>query len=173
MTFRRKFGCFQVFFVLSLLISISFCNDAFASSENWVEVTTLTGVGGIGSTKTFTVEHVDWRILWEIEPGDGSERKSFLVYIFPATGIKGSEQWFESIQHFGVEETTGILNIYNHSGSFYMDVLASIDSYKMIIEQNIDSIPEFPSWTLLVTGLLGVTVLSIIYGRDFKQGRKK
>lgn len=130
-------------------------------SENWVEVTTLSGSGGIGSTKTFTIEHVDWRIRWEIEPGNHSERQSFLVYVFPATGIKGSEQWFESIQHFGTEETTGVLNILNYSGSFYMDVLASIDSYTMVIEQNIVSIPEFTSWTILPLVLSGVFVVII------------
>ena len=63
----------------SFLIFISLCNTTFASSENWVEVTTLSGGGGIGSTKTFTVEHVDWRIRWEIEPSNHSERQSFLV----------------------------------------------------------------------------------------------
>jgi hypothetical protein len=134
----------------------------------------LTGIGGIGSTDSFTVDYGDWRIIWEIEPGNGSERKAFLVYIFPVTGIKGSEPWFESIQHFGREETTGILYIYNHSGSFYMDVLASIDSYTMIIEQNIDSIPEFPSWTSLLIMLIAIVVLVYIYRNNLKkqsQGR--
>ncbi len=143
--------------------TIHFKIDTFLVNPdvNWVEVTTLTGVGGIGSTDSFTVDHVDWRIRWEIEPGNGSQRKSFLVYIFPVTGIKGSEPWFESIQHFGIEETTGILNIYNHSGSFYMDVLASIDSYTLIIEQNIDSIPEFPSWIILPLFLV-VTFVAVL-----------
>jgi hypothetical protein len=136
----------------------------FPSSENWVEVTTLSGSGGIGSTKTFTVDHADWRIRWEIEPSNHSERQSFLVYVFPATGIKGSEQWIESIQHFGTEETTGVANIYNHSGSFYMDVLASIDSYTMIIEQNTDSIPEFPSWMILPIFVL--TTIAIIFCKN-------
>ena len=33
-------------------------------------------------------------------------------------------------------------------------------------------IPEFPSWTLLIAGFLAVTVFSIIFRRNFKQGRK-
>jgi hypothetical protein len=121
-----------------------------ASSENWVKVATLTGSGGIGSTNSFTVDLVDWRIIWEIEPGDGSERTAFMAYIFPNVGVNGGEHWFEKIEHFGIEETTGVVNIYNRSGSFYMDVLTgNVDRYTMIIEQNTDSIPEFPSWTLL------------------------
>ncbi len=143
----------------TIYFTIDTSDPKFSSSENWVEVTTLSGSGGIGSTETFTVEHVDWRIRWQIEPGNHSERQSFLVYIFPASG----GQWIDSIQHFGTEETTGTLNIYNQSGSFYMDVLASIDSYTMIIEQNIDSIPEFSSSTILVAGISLVLVLSTIY----------
>ena len=130
------------------------------SSENWVEVTTLNGVGGIGSTDSFTVNHTDLRIVWEIEPGDGSERTTFLAYIFPNIGIKGSEPWFEMIENYGTEETSGFVYIYNISGSFYMDVLASVDSYTLIIEQNIDSIPEFPSWTILP--LILIATLSVI-----------
>lgn len=143
---------FGVFYVI-ILSQIVFCsiNVVFASSENWVEVTTLTGAGSIGSTKTFTVDHVDWRIKWEIIPGNSSERTAFLAYVFPATGIKGSEPWFEQIEHYGKEETTGILTICNNSGgSFYMDILTgNVEGYKMIIEQNIDSVPEFPSWIIL------------------------
>ncbi len=115
------------------------------SPENWVEVTTLTGVGGIGSTDSFTVNHCDLRIVWEIEPGDGSERAAFLAYIFPDIGIKGSEPWFEMIENYCTEETTGFVYIFNISGSFYMDVLASVDRYTLIVEQNIESIPELPS----------------------------
>jgi len=121
---------------------------AFASSGNWSEVARLTGGGGIGTTETFTIDHVDWRIRWEIEPSNRSESTAFLVYIFPATGIHHSEPWFESIQHYGTEETSGTLYIYDRNGSFNMDVLASIESYTMIIEQNLESIPEFPSWII-------------------------
>jgi hypothetical protein len=34
-------------------------------------------------------------------------------------------------------------------------------------------VPEFPSWIILVLGLLGVTIISIVYRRGFKQGRRK
>ena len=137
---------------------------------NWVEVTTLTGVGGIGSTDSFTVDHVDWRIRWKIEPGDSSARTAFQAYIFPLTGIKGSEQWFEKIEHYGTEETTGILNIYNHSGSFYMDVLTgNVESYSMIVEQNLDSIPEFPSWIILPLFLISTLFVIVFKKRLFYQ----
>jgi len=150
---------------LSLLNQIVFCSNSvvFASSENWVEVTTLTGAGSIGSTKTFTVDHVDWRIKWEITPGNSSERTAFLAYVYPATGIKGSEQWFEQIEHYGTEKTTGMLTIYNNSGSFYVGVLTgNVDGYKMIIEQDIDSVPEFSSW-IIIHLFVAATIVITVY----------
>jgi hypothetical protein len=141
--------------VLALLLfllgslSIFTSGAVFALSGNWVEVAKLTGGGGIGTTDHFTCDHADWRIRWEIEPTNSSERTAFLVYIFPYSDAFRREAWFESIQHYGTEETSGILYIYNHSGSFDMDVLASIESYTMIIEQDVESILEFPSWTIV------------------------
>jgi len=38
---------------------------------------------------------------------------------------------------------------------------------------DIETIPEFPSWIFLVAGFFAITVLSIIYRRDFKEGKKK
>jgi hypothetical protein len=147
------------FLALLVLIPLRNVNIVFASSEHWVEVKRFTGVGGISTIPTFTVDHVDWRIRWEIEPGNGSERTAFLVYVYPATG----GQWFEQIQHFGREETTGILNICNYSGSFYLNVLTgTVNGYTIIVEQNIDSIPEFPSWIILPTFLI-VTFLAITF----------
>jgi hypothetical protein len=157
MTFIKLFGAF--FLVLLVLILLCNVNTVFASSEHWVKVKRFTGVGGISNIPTFTVGHVDWRIRWEIEPGNGSERTAFLVYVYPATG----GQWFEQIQHFGREETTGILNICNHNGSFHLTVLTgTVNSYTIIVEQNIDSIPEFPSWIIL-PAFLSVTFLAIIF----------
>jgi len=37
----------------------------------------------------------------------------------------------------------------------------------------VGAIPEFPSWAILVLGLLVVTIISIVYRRSFKQGRRK
>ena len=82
----------------------------------------FTGGGGITTTEPFTCDHVDWRIRWEIEPSNASVRTAFLVYIFPYTGGFLREPWFESIEHFGTEETSGTLYIYDHNGSFDMDV---------------------------------------------------
>lgn len=45
----------------------------------------------------------------------------------------------------------GIYNIEGHSGVFYLDFSPTpVDDYSFIIEQNINSIPEFPSWICII-----------------------
>ncbi|PVX23034.1 MAG: hypothetical protein CW691_11800 [Candidatus Bathyarchaeum sp.] len=47
------------------------------------------------------------------------------------------------------------------------------DNNPLMAPVDIDVIPEFPSWMFLVAGLFAVTVLSMIYRRGFKQGKKR
>ena len=132
--------------------------DSPIQTEKWVQVATLTGPGGSSTTDTFTVEHNDWRILWEVELDNKTEWPLLQTYIFP---INGSGQPVGSIQMFVNEQKSGILKVYNQSGSFYIDVTASIKKYTVIVEQNIDSIPEFPSWIILPLFVIGSSAVAM------------
>lgn len=160
-----------VLFGFCLLMSTS--SIAFASSDNWVEIITFThsvsGLAFLHPTSHFTVDYVDWRIRWEVNPGNASERgTSFNAYVFPETSGTSIEEMHYTI---GTEKTTGIKNIYNHRGSFYIVVqTTNIDDIKLIIEQNIDSIPEFPSWTILPLFLIA-TLFGIIIRKKFRDSR--
>ena len=58
-------------------------------------------------------------------------------------------------------DTSGILNIHDKTGVFYMSIIyANLESYKVIIEQDLNSIPEFPS--SLILPLFVVATVSII-----------
>jgi hypothetical protein len=46
-----------------------------------------------------------------------------------------------------------------------MDVLASLESYTMIIEQNVESIPEFPSWTILPLIITATLIVAAVRRR--------
>jgi hypothetical protein len=157
----RKTSSIVVLFSCFLLLG-SVPSIVFAFSDNWVEVTTFTGPGGVHSTSHFTVDYVDWRIRWEVTLSDGSETASFNAYVFPET----SEPSIKEVHYtVGTEQTTGIVNIYNNSGSFYLVVQTThVDNCTLIIEQNIDSIPEFPSWTILPL-VLTVTLFSVVVKR--------
>ncbi|MEJ2281894.1 MAG: hypothetical protein P8X97_08350, partial [Candidatus Bathyarchaeota archaeon] len=59
----------------------------------------------------------------------------------------------------------------NQSGTFYMKIDSGLsDSYTIIVEQNIDSIPEFPSWTILPIVLI-ITFFSIIIKKQLYEAK--
>ena len=167
----RKASSIVMLFSCFLLLG-SVPSIVFASSSNWVEVITFTGsAGGVHSTSRFAVDYVDWRIRWEVTPGNDSERgTSFDAYVYPSSG----GPYVEVLHHtIGTEKTTGIKNIYNHMGSFYIVVVTTnIADVKLIIEQNIESIPEFPSWTILPL-LIVVTLVGVIFRNKIKKKGSK
>ena len=61
----------------------------------------------------------------------------------------------------GFGERNGTSYIFNNKGEFYMRIstLSVVTSYTIIVEQNIDSIPEFPSMAILISGLLMITTI--------------
>ena len=157
----KKTSSIVVLFSCFLLLG-SVPSIVFAFSDNWVEVTTFTGSGGVHSTSHFAVDYVDWRIRWEVTPVSDSERgTSFDAYVYPSSG----GPYVEVLHHtIGTEKTTGIKNIYNHRGIFYIVVVTTnIANVKLIIEQNIESIPEFPSWTPLLVTLVAVLFVAVVY----------
>ena len=142
----RKTSSIVVLFSCFLLLG-SVPGIVFASSSNWVEVITFHNAVGFGMTSRFNVVYVDWRIKWEIYPSNGSESPSLTVHVYHDIGHQG----IELINSLTTHETTGILNINNASGTFFLvnQATNTNSSSILIIEQNTDSIPEFPSWAIL------------------------
>jgi hypothetical protein len=156
----RKASSIVMLFSCFLLLG-SVPSIVFASSDNWVEVITFHNAVGFGMTSRFNVVYVDWRIKWEIYPSNGSESPSLTVHVYHDMGHQG----IENISSLTTHETNGILNIYNASGKFFLvnQATNTNSSSILIIEQNTDSIPEFPSWTpLLITSIAAVAV-AVIY----------
>jgi hypothetical protein len=136
--------------------------DSPIQTENWVTIATLTGQGGISSTDTFTVENNDWRIFWNVELDEKVVWPIFRAYIFPETGINENNHSIEKIERLVNEKTSGTLRVYNQSGSFHIDINASVENYRIVVQQNVDSIPEFPSW-ILVSLFLSSTLMIAVY----------
>ncbi|MBT8171975.1 hypothetical protein KJN74_03805, partial [Candidatus Bathyarchaeota archaeon] len=51
------------------------------------------------------------------------------------------------------------LYISDDFGKYYLMLLSNVPSYTIIVEQNIESIPEFPSWIILPILLSGRLVV--------------
>ena len=158
----RKTSSIVVLFSCFLLLG-SVPGIVFASSDNWVEVITFHNAVGFGMTSRFNVVYVDWRIKWEIYPSNGSESPSLTVHVYHDIGHQG----IELINSLTTHETTGILNINNASGTFFLvnQATNTNSSSILIIEQNTDSIPEFPSWTPLLVTLVAVLFVAVVYSK--------
>lgn len=137
----------------------------FAFSENWSEVTRFTDEGMVFTTDVFTVDHVEWRIRWDYEPQsdvpDTHPSLQFYVYSQEQQG-----QWFEYVSKKGTEETNGTLYIHDKEGNFYLTIISAVENYTLIVEQDLTTIPEFPSWMPLLFVLLGVPTVVTIYKRN-------
>ncbi len=153
---------------VSMFIMLLFCfcllgsilSIAFASSQNWSEeVVRYTGSGGgVGDSPPFTINHVEWRIRWEyssVFAWDWDNDFSFSVV------DHDSEETIASVsgrEH--PDEKNGTLDICNYTGEFHIFFPPGSTEWTVIVEENTESIPEFPSWIILP--LLLVATLFII-----------
>ena len=156
MVFRRKLYCFQFIF-LSVLILFSLCNTVFASFENWVEVDRFTGGSWNGGTRPFIINHIEWRIRWNYEPTIDVDLDIPMGFHFMVMDV--DHNYIDIV--FGDEEKNGTLYL-NQDGEFYLDISGLHVEYTIIVEENIESITEFPSMTILLL-LLMVIFATVIY----------
>ena len=159
--------------VFSLFLLGSLAGFVFASSVNWFEVARFTGYGtNAYSTNEFICNHAEWRIIWEYIPNSqDSNLTLFAVFVYPIQqGFRGPT-YLDSIIRNGTEDTKGISFIHDYHGTFTLNINAvDTESYSIIIEQNIDSIPEFPSWTI-PTIFLAISVVIVIFRIKFQRRR--
>ena len=65
--------------------------------------------------------------------------------------------------HGGEYGTNGTEYIHDKNGTFHLEIISTAQSYTLIIEQNLESIPEFPSWAPMLIVLLIIAIVSVIY----------
>jgi len=128
-----------------------------SSSENWVEVDRFTGGSWNGGTRPFIINHIEWRIRWNYEPTIDVDLDIPMGFHFMVMDV--DHNYIDIV--FGDEEKNGTLYL-NQDGEFYLDISGLHVEYTIIVEENIESIPEFPSWLipplLIVATLVGVII---------------
>jgi hypothetical protein len=135
---------------------------------NWVEVARFNGTIWAEYTEHFKIDYFDWRIKWSYTP-----RLSDTInpYIF-RLDVKNASGYIVKLL-FASNQISGTLNM-NQTGDYYLYIdPMHAENYSITIEQNIDSIPEFPSMPILVSGLSLITLISIIYRHKPKQKKKR
>jgi len=146
---------------------------AFLSSDNWVEVVRFIGGTEGATTEPFICNHVEWRIRWSISPEYG---RSGVQPGFFSTNVFDNQS-NTIVSQFGriptIENDDGTLS-FSENGTFYLEINAfRINEYSIIVEQNIESIPEFPSWTILPLFIVATMVLMIVRNKLSRKGMKK
>lgn len=152
-----------VVFCLSLLVMT--LDAVFAESENWIEIATFSeDRPRFGETNSFTVEHSEWRILWEYEIDEAN-----LTAFFFDVKNNDTHQLVGNYSNNGaLDKTQGIYNITGTTGNFYLDLGSNGLSYSITIEQNIDSVPEFGSW-IVIPIALGASLFVVAYKKQHRQ----
>jgi len=139
---------------------------------SWSEVTRFTGSGTEQyTTDYFTCNHVEWRIRWEYVPHSSyPELTGFNVYTYP----QGEDVLFiNSIMKTGGQDTNGASYVHNNEGTFYMIInVANTNSYVIIVEQDLTSIPEFPSFIILPLFMIVTLLAAILYRRKHSVPRE-
>ena len=131
-------------------------------TDNWAEVTRFIGTKGF-TTDAFVCDYPEWRIRWEYDPGHWHfpDLHKFQVITYPEGSSLITVDMISGTP--GVSQN-GTSYVYENPGSFYMAINAGImESYTIIVEQNIESIPEFPSWAPFLITLISMVAALIIY----------
>ena len=130
------------------------------SSENWVEVERFSGGNWWGGTRSFRIDNFEWRIRWKYEPTIDYGSNTAVVFNIQVLDAKSQRVEFVRSD----EKTNGVLYLYQ-SGEFYLYIIGfNTDNFTIIIEQNIDSVPEFPLWIILPLVLI-ITLFSVVVKR--------
>jgi len=154
-----------VLFIVSSVSILTSSNIVLATPANWSEVIRFTGTGSHSyNTTFFTCSHVEWRIRWEYVPHPVfPELTALNVFTYPQGETEIFIDW---IFHIGATNTSGISYIHNRAGTFYMTIsTANTQSYAIIVEQDLDSIPEFPSLIALPLFMIATLLVVIFYKR--------
>ena len=135
----------------------------FASSENWVEVVRFSGDNlGPHTTESFTCEHVEWRVRWECVPNVDFNLSTFIMNV---ETVESFNKRVDGVVNIGSDVLNGTLYITDNFGIYCLAIVSNVQNYSIIVEQNIESIPEFPSGFIFIFIL--VASLTIVLTKKF------
>jgi hypothetical protein len=167
---RKAVAILVLVSLLILGIESCLCSEPTyeTTAGNWGEVVRFTGSGYQQYyTDYFTCEYREWRIRWEYVPEpDSAGFAYFNVVVYPERALFV----VDSILSKGGNDTNGISYIHDMSGMFFMGITAgAAESYTIIVEQNLNSIPEFSSWTILGFTLAGSLTIILFKKKVWRQ----
>ena len=148
---------------------------SLAKAETWVEVGRWTGGTGLTTTGYFNIAHEEWRIRYNITLSsnaecrmdvyeDGEEESFALIYAWHENSEGTVKVTKYTAEHFP--------NIHSSIGVFHIDtILIGEGSYLIIVEQDVDSIPEFTPITLIIV-LTALSIFLVALSKKLKHNKK-
>jgi hypothetical protein len=167
------FLCMMLIFLVTTTIPVH--SLALAETANWSEVATFTGEGSmeIQNTTYFTISHPEWRIRWTISIDPQYVLAAgFFVYVYRQGETQNYVGYIYSI---GGSPNNGTAIADNLTGSFYMSVRAgspAILKYTLIVEQDLNSVLEFPQSTFLPWALTTAVLVTIALAYHKQRSKK-
>ena len=149
--------------------------QAFSSTEdsaNWAEVMSFSGdtYEQLDEIETFTCDYAEWRIKWDYEPNTDPgysgvpQYKNGMPLSICNENTNLTPYWY-FFYDTGVEpQKNGTTYFHDRAGTFQMKIDDNIEEFTIIVEQDLNSIPEFPSWTILPL-VLSLTLFSVVAKR--------
>ena len=134
---------------------------SLAKAVTWVEVTRQSGSAFPDPAEfsmQFECNHIEWKIKWSYD-AVGSPWESLLLIQKNGDLIVYSD---------GYISKSGVRYIHNEAGNFSLGITClNIYEYTIIIEQDIDSIPEFTPVALIIA-LIAVSIFVVALSKKFK-----
>jgi len=154
----------KLFSLLTIILALSFCVLPSALAETWETIYSyyLPNSYGTFVSDNFTCDCPSWRISYSFGVPDGGAWLTITTYDAITNDsideFRDGYQW-RNLQWRGTR-------MFGSNGTFYMVIKAeNLYLYpKIEVQQDIDSIPEFPSVTILLIAMVIITT-AVILGR--------
>jgi hypothetical protein len=121
-------------------------------------------------TPYFYCDHTEWRIQWSFTPDPKKPTNSSLaMYAFYSNGTM-----LTFISSGSDSATAGVSDIHNNKGTFYLSIFVGyLLNYSIIIQQDIDSVPEVSPIIFLFVLTTGILVATKLSHAELKKRHKR
>jgi hypothetical protein len=111
------------------------------------------------NTAYFTCDHAEWRINWSytVIPETGQYAGFAVTPCTNESHLIGSVNG--CILQMGNTSMEGLTYLHNRNGTFYLAIsVANVQGYSIVIEQDVESVPEFSAYMMILVMAAGVVI---------------
>jgi hypothetical protein len=153
--------------IISFVLLLLLTSIGFTLAASWSEVAQFSDLGDYTSDY-FICSHLVWRINWNYTPSASNPTNAALLVTVYQQGVNVS---VSSTGNSGNVTTNGTKYVLQQ-GTFYLTIqIANLEHYTVVVEQDLQSVPEFPSIILLSLLTTGLAVAMILVRRHREKSK--